>query len=122
MEENCYLFNNLYKQGKCPETNDIIGNSPKENYENITMLIKMIPKNASVMSQNHLSSRFSTREKSYLFSRFSYDNHAEYFLFDTKGDYSPVNDLKEYWSEFIEENYELVEKKGDAYLFKKKIK
>jgi len=121
LKENCYLFDSLYQQGKCPLTNDIIGNSPKENYPIIEEFVNQIPDDASVMAQNHVFAHVSNRNETYLFD-YSYNcNYAEYILLDKSGPMT-IN-FKNYINESTRKlGYEIIKQKKDVYLLKRLTK
>ncbi len=117
-KENCYLFDTVYKEGRCPLTTDIIGNSKKENYPYIREFLGIIPKKASIMTQNHVFAHVSNRNKTYLFD-YSYNcNYAEYILLDKSGPMT-IN-FKNYINESTRKlGYEIIKQKKDVFLFKK---
>jgi len=87
-------------------------------------LVKMIPKNASVMTQNNLGVRFTHQKFIYL--RLNYDQFKpEYVLIDARDGQNPNNFLfspKPY--EILEKvkndaNYKMIYHKGDQFIFKR---
>lgn len=120
LKENCYLFNKLYEKGKCPETGDIIGNSPKENWPTIEKFVNNIPENASVMLQHHTFSHLSARKETYLMRDFYQCSYADYFILDIGGNMMPVENIKEYLDTVQTKlSYKLIEHERKVYLFKK---
>ncbi|MBC8495023.1 DUF2079 domain-containing protein [archaeon] len=120
IKENCYLFDNVYQEGKCPVSYDIIGNSPKENYPFIKDIISQIPDDSSVMAQNHLFSQLTQREETYRTNIYSQCSYAEYFILDMKGNIEGIDNFEEYLSDIVPNiGYELLEQHKNVYLFKR---
>lgn len=93
-----------------------------EDFHFLDDVVEKVPRNASVMTQNNLASHFAHRTV-YLI-RNDYEKYsADYILIDDRTGQSPANyfgsDLKLVLEKLaLDENYDIVYKKGDQYLFK----
>jgi len=96
-----------------------------KNFAFLDNMISKIPKNASVVAQNNLSSRFLHQDVWILRENYKQYN-ADYILFDLREGQNPINFLgmkdpkKLFETVKKDESYQLFYHKGDQYIFKKK--
>lgn len=117
-KENCYLFNKVYEADKCPRTNDIIGNSRKENYPVIKEFLEMVPEESSLMSQTHIFSHTVKRDQIYHFNQDYRCNYADYVIFDSSGP-APLNKSFYLGSLSPSLGYEIVRREENIFLMKR---
>jgi uncharacterized membrane protein len=112
-DDNCLVF-----KENCEHTQDIIGNSPRENYPVIKKFIKEIPMTASVSAQNHVFNQISKRKETYLFERFNILD-SDYIILDTTHGFheSILKDEKIIGYEVVKKEKDILLLKKDSHLF-----